>query len=143
MKKLMLFLLAALMFVSCGEKSKSLQDQVDAFIQSYLYAVRDASDGKQGTLQDIYDNWLSTEMKKVVTFDDFKDFATTTYKGKIGAEIRTSRANIVIDAETKAFIEATGQTANMGRIAGVMNADASLIFTVRIVKEGEAFKPHH
>lgn len=140
MKKLMLFLLAALMFVSCGEKSKSLQDQVDAFIQSYLYAVRDASDGKQGTLQDIYDNWLSTEMKKVVTFDDFKDFATTTYKGKIGAEIRTSRANIVIDAETKAFIEATGQTANMGRMAGVMNADASLIFTVRIVKEGEAFK---
>ena len=140
MKKLMLFLLAALMFVSCGEKSKSLQDQVDAFIQSYLYAVRDASDGKKGTLQEIYDNWLSSEMKKVVTFEDFKDFATTTYKGKIGNEIRTSRANIVIDAETKDFIEATGQTANMGRMAGVMNEDASLIFTVRVVKEGEAFK---
>ena len=68
MKKEVLFLLAALLFASCGEKSLSLQDQVDAFIQSYLYAVRDASDGKKGTLQEIYDNWLSKAMKDVVTF---------------------------------------------------------------------------
>lgn len=140
MKKLTLILLsAALFFVGCN-KTKSTQDLVDEFIQSYLYAVRDAADGKAGTLQGIYDDWLSSAMKKVVTFDDFKEYATTNYKGKIGNEIRTSHANIVIDAETKAFLEATGKTSNMGRMANVMNVDQTLIFTVRVVKEGEVFK---
>ncbi|MBP5435404.1 hypothetical protein J6Z39_06260 [bacterium] len=139
MKKIIVLLALLLALVGC-EKKQSLQDQVDAFIQGYLYAVRDASDGKQGTLQEVYDNWLSSEMKKAVSFDDFKDYATSTYKGKIGAELRTAHANLVIDAETKAFIEATGRTSNMGRMANVMNEDQSLIFTVRVVKEGEAYK---
>jgi len=139
MKKIIVLLTLLLALAGC-EKKLSLQDQVDAFIQGYLYAVRDASDGKQGTLQEVYDNWLSSEMKKAVSFDDFKDYATSTYKGKIGAELRTAHANLVIDAETKAFIEATGRTSNMGRMANVMNEDQSLIFTVRVVKEGEAYK---
>ncbi|MBO4441428.1 hypothetical protein J5834_04845, partial [bacterium] len=139
MKKIIVLLALLLALAGC-EKKQSLQDQVDAFIQGYLYAVRDASDGKQGTLQEVYDNWLSSEMKKAVSFDDFKDYATSTYKGKIGAELRTAHANLVIDAETKAFIEATGRTSNMGRMANVMNEDQSLIFTVRVVKEGEAYK---
>ncbi len=139
MKKIIVLFALLLALVGC-EKKQSLQDQVDAFIQGYLYAVRDASDGKQGTLQEVYDNWLSSEMKKAVSFDDFKDYATSTYKGKIGAELRTAHANLVIDAETKAFIEATGRTSNMGRMANVMNEDQSLIFTVRVVKEGEAYK---
>ncbi|MGI6394114.1 MAG: hypothetical protein ACOX2F_05220 [bacterium] len=138
-KVLFVFLALAIAFSGC-KKSKSLQDQVDEFIQQYLYAVRDAADGKQGTIEEVYDNMLSVAMKEVVDFEDYKNHVTAIYKGKIGMELRTARAAIVVDKETQDFIEATGQTSNVGRMANVMNQDESLIFSVRIVKEGAVFK---
>jgi hypothetical protein len=140
MKKILFVILAfAIAFTGC-KKEKQLQEQVDEFIQQYLYAVRDASDGTKGSIEEIYNTMLSAAMKEVVTFDDYKDHVTLVYKGKVGKELRTARAGIVIDKETQEFIEATGQTTNMGRMAGAMNMDESLIFTVRVVKEGDAFK---
>ena len=142
MRKLSLLLLAALILVSFAgcKGEKKLQDQVDEFIQQYIYTVRDAVDGKKGTIKDVYDNMLSSEMKKVVTFEEYKDWVTRRYKGKVGKEIRTAKAAIVIDKQTKAFMEATGRTSNVGRMAAAMNQDESLIFTVRVIKEGEQFK---
>lgn len=138
-KLLFVFLMLAVAFSAC-KKEKQLQDQVDEFIQQYLYAVRDSADGTKGTIQEVYDNMLSTSMKSVVTFDDFKDHVTLIYKGKIGAEIRTAKAGIVIDKQTQEFIEGTGQTSNVGRMASAMNQDESLVFTVRVVKENGVFK---
>jgi len=140
MKKLFLVILAVFIVFTGCKKEKQLQDQVDEFIQQYLYTVRDAADGTKGTIEDVYKNWLSSAMKEVVTFEDYKDHVTKIYKGKIGKELRTARAAIVIDKQSQAFIEATGQTSNVGRMARAMNEDESLIFTVRVVKEGEAFK---
>jgi hypothetical protein len=140
MKKLLLVMLAVFITFSGCKKEKQLQDQVDEFIQNYLYTVRDAADGTKGTIEDVYKNMLSAKMKEVVTFEDYKDYVTKIYKGKIGKELRTARAAIVVDKQTQDFIEATGQTSNMGRMARAMNEDESLIFTVRVVKEGEAFK---
>ena len=142
MRKLLALLFAvliALNFAGC-KTEKKLQDQVDEFIQNYIYMVRDAVDGQKGTIQDVYDKMLSAEMKKVVTFEEYKDWVTRRYKGKVGKEIRTAKAAIVIDKQTKAFMEATGRTSNVGRMAAAMNQDESLIFTVRVVKEGEQFK---
>jgi len=142
MRKLLALLFVALIaFAFSGCKTeKKLQDKVDDFIQSYIYTVRDAVDGQKGTVKDVYDNMLSAEMKKVVTFDDYKDWVTRRYKGKVGKKIRTARAAIVIDKQTKAFMEATGSTKNVGRMAAAMDQDESLKFLVRVVKEGEQFK---
>jgi len=140
MRNLMLALIAVVLVFTACNKEKAIQDQVDEFIQQYLYTVRDALDGSKGTLKEIYDNYLSTKMKEVMTFEEYKDWLTERYKGKIGKEIRTAKAAIVIDKQTGDFIEATGQTSNMGRMAGVMNQDESLIFVVRVVKENGAFK---
>jgi len=140
MKKILFVILAfAIAFTGC-KKEKQLQEQVDEFIQQYLYTVRDASDGTKGSIEEVYNTMLSGAMKEVVSFDDYKDHVTLVYKGKVGKELRTARAGIVIDKHTQEFIEATGQTTNMGRMAGAMNMDESLIFTVRVVKEGDAFK---
>jgi len=142
MRKLLALLLVALIalaFSGC-KTEKKLQDKVDEFIQSYIYTIRDAVDGQKGTVKDVYDKMVSSEMKKVVTFDEYKDWVTRRYKGKVGKKIRTAKAAIVIDKHTKAFMEATGRTSNVGRMAAAMNQDESLIFTVRVVKEGEQFK---
>ncbi len=140
MKKFLFVFMALLIAFTGCKKEKQLQDQVDEFIQQYLYAVRDAADGTKGTIQEVYDNMLSKAMKEVVTFEDYKDHVTAIYKGRIGAELRTARAGIVVDKQTQEFIEATGQTSNVGRMASAMNQDESLLFTVRVVKEGEVFK---
>ena len=140
MRKLMLALFAVILVFTACNTEKKIQDQVDEFIQQYLYTVRDALDGTKGSVKDVYDNYLSTKMKEALTYDEFKDWLTERYKGKIGKEIRTAKAALVVDKETGDFIEATGQTSNMGRMANVMNQDETLIFIVRIVKEGGAFK---
>jgi hypothetical protein len=140
MKKfLTVLLLIAAVFVSC-KKTKTIEEQLSDYIQSYLYSIRDATDDKQGSLEDVYNNFLSSKMKETVEFEDFRDHATTRYKGKIGRELRAARATIVVDKETGNFIEGTAQTANVGRMAAVMDQDQSLVFNVRVVKEGEEFK---
>jgi len=140
MKKiLIILLLVAAGFTSC-KKTKSIEEQLSDYIQSYLYAIRDATDERTGTLEDVYNNFHSAKMKEVVEFEDFRDHATTRYKGKIGRELRAARATIVIDKETGDFIEGTAQTANMGRMAAVMDQDESLVFNIRVVTENGQFK---
>ncbi|HNW83184.1 MAG TPA: hypothetical protein PKG52_09870 [bacterium] len=140
MRKLMLAFFAVILVFTACNKEKAIQDQVDEFIQQYLYTVRDALEGTKGSIKDVYDNYLSTKMKEALTYEEFKDWMTEKYKGKIGSEIRTAKAALVVDKQTGDFIEATGQTSNVGRMANVMNQDESLIFIVRVVKENGVFK---
>ena len=140
MKKFLTVLLViAAVFTSC-KKTKSIEEQLSDYIQSYLYSIRDATDEKKGSIEDVYNNFLSSKMKEVVELEDFTDHVTTRYKGKIGRELRAARATIVVDKETQEVIEATAQTANMGRMAAVMDQDESLIFNVRVVTENGQFK---
>ena len=140
MKKFLTVLLViAAVFTSC-KKTKTIEEQISDYIQSYLYSVRDAVDGKQGTIEDVYNNFLSSKMKEVVSPEDFRDHVTARYKGKVGRELRAARATIVVDKETQDVIEATAQTANVGRMAQVMDQDESLVFNVRIVMENGKFK---
>ncbi len=140
MKKILtVFLLTIIACVACT-RTKTIEERISDYIQSYLYTMRDAVDERQGSLEDVYNNFLSSRMKEVVSFEDFRDHATTRYKGKIGRELRAARATLVVDKETGDFIEATAQTANVGRMAAVMDRDESLVFSVRIVKEAGQFK---
>ncbi len=140
MKKLLtVLLLIVAVLVSC-KRTKTIEEQLSDYIQSYLYSIRDAVDEREGSIEDVYNNFLSSKMKEVVDFESFRDHATTRYKGKIGRELRAARATIVVDKETGDFIEGTAQTANVGRMAHVMDQDQTLVFNVRVVKEGGEFK---
>ncbi len=131
-----LFFFAALsaLVVSCKLFEPPIEKQLDEFIQNYLYAIRD------GKVDEVYDTMLSTKMKEVFTRDDWHEYASRVYKGKIGKELRTAYATIVKEKSTGEFIEASGRTSNMGRMGNVMNQDETLIFNVHIVNENGQFK---
>ncbi len=121
-------------------KSKSETDEINEYVQKYLYAIRDAVDHKKGSVKEIYDTMLSKEMKESVSLDEYKDWLTERYKGKIGRKLRTARATIGRDKATGKTLEATATTSNEGRMAGIMNKDQSLIYEVRLIKENGQWK---
>jgi hypothetical protein len=137
MKKITLLIVATALaltaMVSC-KFEKPIEERLNAYIQSYLYAVRD------GKAEEVYNTMLSAKMKEVFTMEDWNEYVSRIYKGKIGAELRTAYATIVKEKSTGEFIEATGRTSNMGRMGTVMNQDESLIFQVHVVNEGGQFK---
>ncbi len=140
MKKLLIVSIAfVLILVGCKSKNTP-QDKIDAFVQKYLYAIRDAVDKKQGTIKDVYDNYLSDEMKKSVTLEQYTDYVTQRYKGKIANKLRASFAKIVKDKATGKILEATARTSNMGRMAAAMNQDSSLIYKIRVVPFNNTWK---
>lgn len=140
MKKVLLLVVLALLFSFGCTKSKTVTDEVNESIQKYLYTIRDTLDKKQGSIENIYNTMLSTKMKKAITLAEYKDWLTERYKGKIGKKLRTSHAAMLKDKVTQEIYEATGTTSNEGRMAGVMNADESLMFQVRLVKENKLWK---
>ncbi len=126
--------LIAALAASCNLFEPPIEKQLDAFIQNYLYAIRD------GKADEVYDTMLSTKMKEVFTRDDWHEYVSRVYKGKIGKELRTAYATIVKEKSTGEFIEASGRTSNMGRMGTVMNQDETLIFNVHVVNENGQFK---
>ena len=140
MKRVLLVALIALFAITGCKSEPPLQEKINLYIQKYLYAVRDAVDGKKGTVEDVYKNFISSKMKAVLTLEDYKEHVTKRYKGKIAAKLRTSYANIVIDKQSQELIEARGKTSNEGRMGKVMNADKSLIYHVRVVMENKGFR---
>jgi len=111
-----------------------IEEKLDTFIQNYLYAIRD------GKADEVYDTMLSSKMKEVFTREDWHEYVSRVYKGKIGKELRTAYATIVKEKSTGEFIEASGRTSNMGRMGNVMNQDETLIFNVHVVNENGQFK---
>jgi len=138
MNKVIRFILVTAMAlgaaVSCKLFEPPIEEKLDAFIQSYLYAVRD------GKADEVYDTMLSAKMKEVFSREEWHEYVSRIYKGKIGNELRTAYATIVKEKSTGEFIEASGRTTNMGRMGGVMNQDETLIFNVHIVGENGLFK---
>jgi hypothetical protein len=137
MKKVMLLVVAAMLTliatVSC-KFEPPVEEKLNTYIQNYLYAVRD------GKGDEVYNTMLSAKMKEVFTIDDWHEYVSRVYKGKIANELRTAYATIVKEKSTGEFIEATGRTSNMGRMGTVMNQDESLIFQVHVVNENGQFK---
>ncbi len=133
-RNLLMFAVAAAALVSCKLFEPPIEKQLDEFIQNYLYAIRD------GKADEVYDTMLSAKMKEVFTRDDWHEYVSRIYKGKIGKELRTAYATIVKEKSTGEFIEASGRTSNMGRMGGVMNQDETLIFNVHVVNENGQFK---
>jgi len=120
--------------VACKIFEPPIEKQLDAFIQNYLYAIRD------GKADEVYDTMLSSKMKEVFTREDWHEYVSRVYKGKIGKELRTAYATIVKEKSTGEFIEASGRTSNMGRMGNVMNQDETLIFNIHVVNENGQFK---
>ncbi len=135
MKKLGLLIavIAMIAVVACSKKATP-EAEVDAMTKQYLYSLRD------GKIDEVYNTMLSKNMKAVFTIEDFKEHAKNIYKNKVGTEIRTSGAKIDVDKATGKPISAVAKTANWGRMASATDKDESLKFTVRMVKEGEAWK---
>ncbi len=123
----------SLLFISC-DKKKSVQEKVDKRIQNYLYTIRDTLDKNKGSVEEIYNNWLSSEMKETVSLEEYREHLLKRYQGKVGRELRTSYAELGRDSDGN-FVLATGQTSNVGRMATVMDGDETLKFKVRLVKE--------
>ena len=140
MKKVLLLVVLALLFNFGCTKSKTVTDEINESIQKYLYTIRDTLDKKQGSVENIYNTMLSTKMKEAITLVEYKNWLTERYKGKIGKKLRTSHATMLKDKATQEIYEATGTTSNEGRMAGVMNADESLMFQVRLVQENKLWK---
>ncbi|HSA33473.1 MAG TPA: hypothetical protein P5077_07085 [bacterium] len=137
MNKFTLILLSALIALTAAVSCKfepPIEEKLNAYIQSYLYAVRD------GKTDEVYNTMLSAKMKEVFTIEDWNEYVSRVYKGKIGQELRTAYATIVKEKSTGEFIEATGRTSNMGRMGNVMNQDETLIFQVHVVNENGQFK---
>lgn len=137
MNKFTRILLAALIALTAAVSCKfepPIEEKLNTYIQSYLYAVRD------GKADEVYNTMLSAKMKEVFTPEDWNEYVSRVYKGKIGQELRTAYATIVKEKSTGEFIEATGRTSNMGRMGGVMNQDETLIFQVHVVNENGQFK---
>lgn len=131
---LLSFLAVGLMFFSSCTKSKTVVNEVNEFAQSYMYDIRD------GKIKEVYDNKLSSKMKEVVTFDDFKERVSSIYKGKIGKELRVGYAQIEKEKSTGDINYAIVKMQNMGRMGKVMDADKSLQFTLRCIIENGQWK---
>lgn len=131
---LLSFLAFAAMFFSSCTKSKTVVDEVNEFAQNYMYDIRD------GKIQEVYDNKISSKMKEVVTFDDFKERVSSIYKGKIGNELRVGYAQIEKEKSTGDINYAIVRMQNMGRMGKVMDADKTLQFTLRCVIENGQWK---
>lgn len=141
MKKVLLLVVVALLFsFGCTKSKATVTDEVSSHIQKYLYAIRDALDSKQGSVETIYNTMLSEKMKKAIPLKDYTNWLTERYKGKIGKKLRTASAQIKFDKSTQEYFEAVGTTKNEGRMAGVMNEDKSLVYTIRLVTENKVWK---
>ncbi|MCK5807346.1 hypothetical protein KAH37_00020 [bacterium] len=140
MKKLSLLVILALLFGFGCTKSKTVTDEVNEYVQKYLYTIRDTIDSKKGTVKGLYDSMLSEKMKEAITLEEYKNWLTERYKGKIGKKLRTAYAQITYNKSIKDHDEAICSTTNEGRMAGAMNTDLSLVFNIRLIKENKLWK---
>ena len=110
MKKVLWLVVMALLFGFGCTKSKTVTDEINEYTQKYLYTIRDTLDKKKGTIKDIYSTMLSKKMQDAITIEEYKNWLTERYKGKIGQKLRTSYATIIKEKSTQEILEATAKT---------------------------------